>query len=497
MDRRNFCKAALAAGAAASFPFSRSIGAGPAALQQASFDIPATNVSSREILLEKATVDELRNELRGSLLTPGSGAYDTARMLWNGMIDKHPALIARCMGAADVAHAVNFARGRDMLVAVKGGGHSFAGKSSCDGGMMIDLSGMDSVRVDPNGKTARIEPGVLGGSLDREAQTYGLMTPMGTVSHTGAAGLTLGGGFGRTSRLHGLACDNLMSVDIVTADGRFLKASEDENADLFWGIRGGGGNFGVVTSFEYRLHRAGPMMLGGSIIYPVEQARDAMHFYVDFIENAPRELLVEPFWMTLPETNGVFGFEICWSADMQEGMRVLEPLRKFGTPIDNQLGPKRYFVLQTGADETLRHGQQNYIKSGFINGIPEGLIDAMVASYDHNPAMWIFIMHTGGAISDVPQDATAFAHRAATGNILVGGTWQDPSLNDENIAAIRAYWKAVEGYTGGYYVNLNEEDDDKKITGNYGPNHDRLVTLKNKYDPGNLFRLNSNVRPTV
>ncbi len=495
MNRRHFCKTALAAGAAAALPGSV-LSASYQTMMQALSDVPATTVAGEEAVLEQAAVDELRQSLRGSLLTPGSSAYDTARTLWNGMIDKHPALIARCAGASDVAHAVNFARERDLLVAVKGGGHSFSGKSSCDGGMMIDLSGMDSVRIDPNGKTGRVEPGVLGGSFDREAQTYGLMTPMGTVSHTGASGLTLGGGFGRTSRLHGLACDNLVSVDIVTADGRFLHASEDENADLFWGIRGGGGNFGVVTSFEYRLHRAGPMMIGGAVLYPMTGARDAMDFYVEYVSKAPRELLVDPYMMAGPGGNPAFGFEVCYCGSHRVGEKVLEPLMKFGKPIENHIGVKSYFELQTGDDEALRHGQRNYIKSGFIAGISAGLIEDMIDNYEGHPSMWIFIMHNGGAISDVAQDATAFAHRGAMGNLLVGATWQDPAEDEANIARIRAYWKEVSDHVGGYYVNLDNEDL-KGVPANYGSNYKRLVELKNKYDPTNLFRLNSNIKPSA
>lgn len=495
MNRRHFCKSALAAGAAAALPGSV-LSASYRGMMQTFSDVPATTVAGEATVLEMAAVDELRGSLRGALLTPGSGAYDTARMLWNGMIDKHPALIARCAGAADVAHAVNFARERDLLVAVKGGGHSFSGKSSCDGGLMIDLSGMDSVRVDPNGKTGRIEPGVLGGSFDREAQTYGLMTPMGTVSHTGASGLTLGGGFGRTSRLHGLACDNLRSADIVTADGRFLHASEDENSDLFWAIRGGGGNFGVVTSFEYGLHRAGPMMIGGDAIHPMTAARDVMDFFVEYEAKAPRELMVEPFMMVGPEGNPGIGLTVCYCGNHADGEKVLEPLMNFGSPIVNTIGVKTYFELQTGADEATRHGQRNYIKSGFVADITDELVADMVNNYEGHPSMWVFIMQTGGAISDVAHDATAFAHRGAVGNVLVGATWQDPAEDEANIARVRAYWKEVSDHVGGYYVNLDNEDL-KGVPANYGPNYKRLVETKNKYDPTNLFRLNSNIKPTV
>ena len=451
---------------------------------------------------------ELRSALRGELLTPDSPGYDDARTIWNAMIDKHPAVIARCAGPADVIAAVNFARGNDTLLAVHGGGHNIAGNAVCDGGLMIDLSPMKSVHVDPAAKTARVEPGCTLADFDHEAQAFGLATPVGYNSTTGIAGLTLGGGFGWLSRKHGLTCDNLRAVDIVTADGTLRHASEDENADLFWGVRGGSGNFGVVTSFEFDLHDVGPEVLSGLLIYPLADATDVFREYREFAANAPDEVTVwcvlrhAPPLPFLPEEwhgERILILAAFYAGDMAAGEKALQPLREIGNPIVDVIGPHPYAAWQQAFDPLLAPGARNYWKSHNFVEFTDGMIENFISYAESmpSPQSEIAIAQLGGAINQRSTDATAYPHRNAEFLMNLHTQWEDPARDEECIAWARDLYHAMTPHaTGGTYVNFIPEKDGNERAA-YGENYDRLVELKNKYDPTNLFRLNQNIQPVA
>lgn len=432
----------------------------------------------------------------------GDNGYDSARRIWNGAIDRWPALIARCVGTADVSQAVAFARDNNLTLAVRGGGHSFSGQSVCENGLMIDLSRMRGIRVDPVARIARVEPGVLLGELDREAQFFGLATPAGTVSHTGAAGLTLGGGFGRIARRFGLACDNLQAADVITADGRYVRASEQENSDLLWGLRGGGGNFGVVTSFEYQLHAVQPMMYGGTLIFPFSQAREVLRFFSGFIEEAPDELYVDAALAQLPELGRALAFTVCYSGPLEKSEDVLMPLRRIRKPLLDRLGPASYVTLQSEGDGQWPAGQGYYERSGFLKRIEPGLIEAAVGRMERPgpPGAAIAIAHQGGAISRVPRTATAFWHREARHTVISHAHWENPrdeAAAEANLRWARETFRVLEPFTDGFYVNtLAVDDSSQRVRATYGDNYERLVALKQKYDPGNLFRRNANIPPS-
>ena len=439
---------------------------------------------------------------RGEVLQPGDAGYDVARRVHNAMIDKHPALIARCIGVADVIAAVNFARANNLLVAVRGGGHNVAGNAVCDEGIVIDLSGMRSIRVDPARRTVRAEPGVTYREFDRETQLFGLATPGGTISATGIAGLTLGGGFGWLSRQHGLACDNLLSVDMVLADGRFVTASAEEHADLFWGVRGGGGNFGVVTSFEYRLHPVG-MLLGGLLVHPLPRAREALRFYRDFIATAPDELSVFAVLLTNPDGSRVVAFLVCYNGPLEQGEEVIRPLRQFGPPVADLIQPLPYTAMQTLMDDGMPNGLQNYWKSSFLQEISDEAIDTIVAHFTAapSPLSLLLIEQFGGAGARVGQDETAFSHRSGHSNLLILARCADPADAARNMAWAREAWSAMQPFSdGGAYSNYVEggAEGAARITAAYRPEtYARLVALKNRYDPTNFFRVNQNIIPTA
>jgi FAD/FMN-containing dehydrogenase len=451
---------------------------------------------------DAAAVEEFEAGLRGLLLRPGDDGYDKARTIYNAMIDNRSALTARCAGVADVIHSVNFARKSGLLMSVRGGGHNVSGNAVCDGGLMLDLTPMKGVRVDPDGRAVRAEPGVTWGEFDHETHAFGLATTGGLISTTGIAGLTLGGGLGWLMGKHGLACDNLISVDIVTADGRLLTASETQNEDLFWGLRGGGGNFGIVTSFEYRLHPVGPM-IGGLLIHPLEKAAEVMEFYDEFTRTSPDELGTFVGFVTSPEGERVMAIFVCYNGTVEEGERVLKPLREFGPPLADMVAPMPYVQVQRMLDEAFPAGRQNYWKSNFLKGL-DG--KAMRTIVDHvakapSPFSAVAIEQFSGAVKKVSTDATAFNHRDARYNMLIVGIWPDPEHTDENVKWVRDLWNAMEPYSSGsVYVNyLGQEADEgaDRIKAAYGPKkYQRLVALKNKYDPTNLFRLNQNIRPT-
>lgn len=446
---------------------------------------------------EPAAVQALKQTLRGDLLQPGDPDYDPARKVWNGMYDRRPAYIARCAGAADVIAALRFAQDEGLPVAVRGGGHSVAGKSTCDNGLVIDLTKMRSVRVDPVRRTARTEAGVLLGELDCGTQAFGLATTAGTVSDTGIAGLTLGGGLGWLMGKYGRTCDNLLSADVVTADGRLLIASVEENADLFWGPRGGGGNFGIVTSFEYPLHPVGPLVLGGMILHPIDQARDVLRFYREFTEGAPDEMTLYAALLTSPEGMPVIGLLGCYAGPLDEGEQVTAPLHAFGTPIMGQFGPLPYTVQQTILDAGFGHGQQYYMKSQSISRLGDEVIDAVVESFARVPSPFsaIAIGHRHGAMARVAPEATAFTNRTVGYDVEVFGVWHDPSQT-ETIDWVRATYEAIRPNSdGAVYVNALDVDDGDRVRQTYGKNYERLVELKKKYDPNNVFRSNQNIAP--
>jgi FAD/FMN-containing dehydrogenase len=456
-------------------------------------DLRAVKLDGAETSIERAVVQNLRASLSGTLLAPGDEGYETARHVWNGMIDKHPALIALCANTADVVRAVTFARERELLLAVRGGGHSFPGYSTCDGGLVIDLSPMRTVDVSTDNRTVRAAGGAWGAHVDAAAQKYALATTLGQISNTGVGGLTLGGGFGWLSRRFGLACDNLISVELVTADGKVRRVSERDEPDLFWAIRGGGGNFGVATSFEYRLHPLNPTVIAGHIDFPTGQIKDAIEFYVQLVTHAPRELSVD---LSLDRNDdGTPGAQlyVVYSGDAKSSTKVLEPLHRFGTPVNNTIGRYRYQVVQAWFDPPPVDPRHHYLKGGFVRDFSSGLIEVL-AEFRSEEQSQIYFQDANGAVADVPQTATAFSHRNVIANMMILSTWKERSQDESRRAAARATWSKLEPFTDGYYVNLNDADP-KGTDSNYGPNFSRLAELKKRYDPQNLFRLNANIKP--
>ncbi|MFQ5973841.1 MAG: FAD-binding oxidoreductase [Alphaproteobacteria bacterium] len=452
-------------------------------------------------------LDGLRTSLRGSLCLPGDDGYNEGRTLWNAMIDRKPGAIVRCAGAADVVRAVNFARENSLQLAVRSAGHNIAGNAVCDGGLVIDLSPMKSVRVDPINRTARVEPGVTLGDLDNEAQGFGLATPLGINSTTGVAGLTLGGGFGWLSRKYGMTVDNLLAADVVTAAGELVRVSESEEPDLFWAIRGGGGNFGVATSFEFRLHQVGPEVMSGLIVHPYAHAAELFEKYKQFVSDVPDELTVwvvlrkAPPLPFLPEEwhgKEVFIFAACHAGDLEEGRRALAPLQAIGEPIADVISPHPFLGWQTAFDPLLTPGARNYWKSHDFAELGDAAIGAII-EYAGNlptPECEILVVHLGGAMSRVAKDAMAYPHRDTQFILNVHTRWREPEQDAECIGWARKFFNATAPHaTGGVYVNFMPEDEVDRVQGAYGPNFDRLGALKAKYDPANLFRLNQNIQP--
>jgi FAD/FMN-containing dehydrogenase len=455
-------------------------------------DLEAMSLFGNSVALRGAHIKNLAASMRGQVLVPGQEGYDQARRVWNAMIAKRPAVIARCASPSDVIRAVTFAREHQLLTAVRAGGHSSSGKSTCDGGIMIDVSPMQGVRVDPTARLARIEGGALLGHLDREAQQFNLVTTAGTVSHTGAAGLTLGGGLGRVCRRFGLACDNLRSVDVVTADGRLVKASDEENADLFWAVRGGGGNFGVVTSFEYQLHPMHPTVLAGRVDWPIAKAHDVLRFYAEFSSTAPDELNLD-----IGVSGGMISVRPCWSGNPAQGEAVLRKLRSFGRPVRDEIVAMPYVTLQRSGDSLNGWGRRFYGKSGFVDSITPELIARVIGMFSSAPpnSFGFVAQQAGGMVSRVPVAATAFANRSAGYWLMLSQGWSDPTADEKTIAPIRAAWKRIEPLTSGFYINAMSESEDSRVAANFGPNYPRLQQVKRKYDPDNQFRLNANIAP--
>jgi FAD/FMN-containing dehydrogenase len=442
----------------------------------------------------------LAGRFQGALVGPEDAGYDAARAVWNGMVDKHPALIAFCTSAEDVAIALDFAQRRALPIAVRAGGHNIAGCSVCDDGLVIDLSRMKAIAVDPERRVARAEAGLNLGEFDAATQRFGLATTMGVNSDTGIAGLTLGGGLGRLARKHGLACDNLLAAELVTADGRRLRASAAEHADLFWALRGGGGNFGVVTAFEYRLHPLGPTVVGGSVLYPAAQARAALQFYDRFAREAPDALSVDAAVLTLPSGAPAVSFSACYCGPPEEGEAALRPLRTFATPIDDQIGPRAYLDVQCAADAIFPRGRRYFWKAQFLRELTAPAIEAMLGAYAGAPSArsLAVLQQVGGAIARVPADATAYANRDAAYDCFAIAIWQDPAQDAANLRWARDFWAALNPFaTGGVYANNLGEEGAARVRAAYGPNFPRLAALKRKFDPTNRFRGNQNIPPAA
>jgi FAD/FMN-containing dehydrogenase len=454
-----------------------------------------------------AALTSFGESFEGEIVLPGSADYDAARIVWNGMIDRRPALVARCDGVGDVIRAIRFARERDLVIAVRSGGHSVGGFSTCDDGIVIDLSRMRGVQVDPERRVARVNGGSLLSELDQEAQAHGLACPVGVVGHTGVAGLTLGGGMGRLQRRFGFSIDNMLAVDLVTAEGMQLRASEEENPDLFWGIRGAGPNFGIVTSFEFRLHELGRTISQGMVAFPADQGHDVAERARELLASAPDELMMsfligvaaeEPSFPADLAGRPVVSIGATHSGDLDRADEVLRPLRDLGPSVDT-IEPRRYLDVQTSADEDMAWGKRFYMKGGFLAGLTDAYVDVGVARVAEAPGSEcaITLWAQGGAISRVPDDAMAFTGRAAPFWLGVEADWKDPASDDDHIAWGRDTMDALQPFTAaGHYVNDMVESGEDIVRGIYGDaKYERLVDLKRTYDPDNVFRLNQNVKP--
>jgi FAD/FMN-containing dehydrogenase len=450
-----------------------------------------------EPMLPGPDVSELKQGIRGQLVLPGDPTYDQARRVWNGMVDKRPAAVIYCAGADDVVASVTFARSHNLLVAVRAGGHNIAGSSACDAGLVIDLSRMKQIAIDPVRRLARAEAGLNLGEFDTATQAHGLATTLGVNADTGISGLTLGGGFGKLGRKYGLACDNLVSVEIVTADGRVLTASAGENADLFWAIRGGGGNFGVVTTFEYKLHPVGPLLLAGSVLHPYGRARDAMRFYHAFASEAPDELSLDAALVTEPTGERFFSMSACYIGSIKAGERVLAPLRQYGVPSEDHIAPVPYLQIQSAGDSLFPRGRRYYWKAQFMRELADQAIDVLLAHYAAAPRESLVVLQqVGGAIARVPTAETPYANRNALYDCFPVSIWDDAADDEAQIRWVRELFEAMRPFsTGGVYANNLGEEGSDRVEAAYGENYARLAALKWKYDPTNFFRLNQNIRP--
>jgi FAD binding domain-containing protein/berberine-like enzyme len=460
-----------------------------------------------EIELDRRSVDQLAGSLQGELVGPADTTFDEHRRVWNGSIDRSPALIARCAGVDDVIAAIRFAREGGLPVAVRGGGHSFPGLSVCDGGIVIDLGLMSGVRVDPEARTARAQAGVLLGDLDRETQAFGLAVPAGIVTHTGLAGLTLGGGIGWLMRKHGLTIDQLLSVDLITAEGELVRASETENADLFWGVRGGGGNFGVITEFEFQLNSVGPMVLAGPIFWPMKESPRLLRFYREWIAEAPDELMTIVIHRKAPavpfipqEMHGepVVSVVACYAGPIDEGERVMSPLRKFGSPLLDLCAPKPFLEHQAMFDPTYPHGRWYYMRSCDVAELTDDVIDITVehSMRIRSPLTAFPIWQAGGAVGRVDEGETAFNGRGAGHSFNITSATEGPEGFDEEREWARSFWSALTPHHIGVYVNFLMDEGEERIREAYGAEkYDRLKALKRKYDPDNFFHLNQNIPP--
>lgn len=489
MKRRTFCQATVGTATLAA-PLSRLFAADASTLA----DVTAIKLSGERTVIKRAALNELSRGLHGQLVLAGSGDYDAARRVWNRMIDKRPAMIVRCADAADVSRAITFARETELLLAVRGGGHSFPGLSTCDGGMMLDVSQMKTVSVDVKGRRVIAGAGCWGGHVDGETQQHDLATTMGQISDTGIAGLTLGGGFGWLSRQFGLACDNLISVDIVTADGRMRRASLDENPDLFWGLRGGGGNFGVATRFEYRLHPVSQQVIGGGAEWGIAHAPAVIDFFRETTVKGPRELSLDlSLWLSKDNERRI-GIDLCHAGNVASGMKVIDAMRRIGKPLRDTIEVRKYVDVQRQFDDGNLSGQLHYLKGGLVPDMTAAFTNFLAKDFAPTKGASVYMQNASGAVGDIAPGATAFWNRKAVANLMVLADWGDPADTERMRAAVRATWDQLAPFTAGYYVNLSDAAKDT-TSRNYGANYPRLVQLKKKFDPTNMFRLNSNVAP--
>lgn len=449
-------------------------------------------------MVREAAIQEFKKRLRGPLLQPADEGYDEGRKIFNAMIDRRPALIARCAGAADVIACVNFARSHHLPISVRGGGHNIAGSAVCDKGLMLDSSLMKGIRVDPVARTAWAQTGTTQGQFDRETQAFGLATTGGICSETGIAGVTLGGGFGWLMRKYGLALDNLLALEMVTADGQMRKVSSTENAELFSCVRGAHSNFGVVTGLEYQLHSVGPTVLAGMVMHPLDKGKEALKFYRDYTGKAPDEMSAWAALLTSPDGNLVVAILACYVGEIDAAHDVVAPLKEFGPPVADMIQPMPYVKAQSMIDEAFPKGRLNYWKSNLLKGLSGGTIDALVEGFKGvgSPYSSVLIEHLGGAVAEVGTESTAFGMRDAAYDCVIMPAWTEPSESDRHIAWADGLWQAIQpDSTGAVYVNYLGEEGEARVRAAYGANYDRLATLKAKYDPDNLFSVNQNIKP--
>jgi len=450
-------------------------------------------------MVSDSSVQRLKATLHGTVLTPRDQGYDAARMVWNIMIDRRPALIARCADAVDVTHAIHFAREHGLVASIRGGGHNVAGNAVCDDGLMIDLSRMKEIRVDHGRRVADAQPGVTLGEFDAATQAVGLATTLGTVSMTGIAGLTLGGGLGWLMGKHGLACDNVLSMEVVTAEGDVRTASASEHEDLFWALRGAGSNFGVVTNFRYRLHPLGAV-LSGMVAYPLARAKEVLRFYRDFVTTCPDELIVHAGILNGPDGSPIVAFPFCHCGALEEGEKLIAPMRRLGSPAAEIVTAMPYVQVQQMFDASFPANHHNYWKAGFMPALSDDTITALIDDFSARPSpgSLLFIEHLHGAVTRVPVDATAFPYRGEHFSVLAIAIWPDAAHTDANLQWIRRFWTNMErSGAAGVYVNYLSQEGDVRARAAYGPNYPRLAALKAKYDPGNFFRMNQNIEPAV
>ncbi len=449
------------------------------------------------------SLQDFKAGLHGELISPSDESYNSARRVWNGMIDKHPALIVRCADVSDVINAVRFAGRQHLPVAVRGGGHSFAGSGTCDDGIVIDLSPMKRVQIDPIKRTAWVQAGATLGEFIRETQAFGLATPVGTASETGLAGLTLGGGLGWLMGKYGLTIDNLLAVDIVLADGRVLRANDTEHPDLFWGVRGGGGNFGIVTAFQFQLHPVGPL-LAGMVLHPLDRAREVLDFYRTFTRTAPDELTMGAGLATLPDGTSGAALVLCYCGPFEEGERLIEPVRTFGSPLIQAIRPMSYLELISMLDAMVPRGRHYYSKARSLKQLDDEALKTIIdyGSACPAPLTQVILQHIHGAVSRVDPTQTAFALREEHYAFDILTAWDESKASeaDTYIRWARALWAAMEPFAAdGTYINFlgSEEEGLAPVRDSYGANYERLAALKNTYDPTNFFHLNQNIKPTT
>lgn len=444
-------------------------------------------------------VSELQPILKGKILAEGNDGYDTERKVWNGMIDRRPAVIAQCLTSNDVVQSVKFAKDNNLVISVRGGGHNVTGNAVCDKGIMIDLSLMRTVSVDAENQVAQVQTGATWGDFDKATQQYGLASTGGLISTTGVAGLTLGGGVGWLVRKHGLCCDNLVGAELVTADGSLLNVSTKENPELFWGLRGGGGNFGIVTSMKFQLHNLGKVV-GGMIVHPQNSAKEVIQFYREFMKTAPDDLTLYTCLLTSPDGFPVVGYVGCYSGQIENAEDILKPLREFGSPLADQMGPMSYIELQSMLDAPFPKGNRYYWKSGFIKELSDDSIDMIIsnASIVTSPYTAIILEFYGGVSATEPEGGTSYPHRQSEFDLVIISNWTSPDEDEKNITWTRKFFDSMGPFLSHrVYMNALGVEGDERIKEAYGDNYERLVALKNKYDPANLFCMNQNIKPTI